>query len=761
MLAAFVHPGLFFAGAAAAVAPIVIHLLARRRFRRIRWAAIEFLLGAERRNRRRILLEQIILLALRCLAVLLIGSAVARPFLRPEGWAAVLGGPGRTERVFLLDDSYSMGYAGPGGTCFEAAKANLVRLIDWVRRNGPGDTVTVLRSSDPASPLAVGLYLDDASAEELKTRIEALRPSQRVLDVEAALAAVRRLLDESPAVVNATLFVLGDFQRVDWLESDTGPHQAEPGPATPLAGFGGLLKWAQENRSLHGVFVAVGQSGAANRSLAGLKPAQPRFVAGLGGRVEAVVANHADSPAEKLELRVSVGLSPAHSVSVPRVDARQTTAVPLDVTLLRTGFEPVRVELPPDGLTVDNARTLAVHVDEAVRVLVVNGEPSGDAYHDEVHLLASALRPGGPVFSGNTVRVVDEAELEGVDLSQHEVVILANLYRLSDPAVERLESYVRSGGGLAVFLGDQVDPEHYNDWLHADGRGLLPARLIEAVQAPPAGVPLAEGDYLHPVVRVFGGRDNPFVEGLRFHRYYLLDPAGPDAGPATDAPAGEAATALVAPAIVARFGDAARSPAIIERRFGGGRVLLLASSCDLEWNGWARDPSYVVTLLEIVRHLARPSRGSAELLVGTPIEIPVDPARYEPRAVLRTPGYPAEEEIGLTAVSPEDGRGLLLRFERTNAAGLYTILLRTREGTEETRLIAINLDPREGDLTIADEEELRSALSGLSFDYLTSAAALDELDQGGRRELWPFFLVAAVTALVAEQALAFWFGRRA
>ncbi|RME39341.1 MAG: hypothetical protein D6788_05670, partial [Planctomycetota bacterium] len=78
MLAAFVSPALFWGGAAAVAAPILIHLLARRRFRRIRWAAMEFLLDAERRNRRRLRMEEWILLALRCLAVVLLAAMIAR-----------------------------------------------------------------------------------------------------------------------------------------------------------------------------------------------------------------------------------------------------------------------------------------------------------------------------------------------------------------------------------------------------------------------------------------------------------------------------------------------------------------------------------------------------------------------------------------------------------------------------------------------------------------------------------------------------------
>ena len=66
------------AGGALVSSPIIIHLINRMRFKRIRWAAMEFLLKSQKRNRRRLIIEQLILLLLRILLVLLVGLLVAR-----------------------------------------------------------------------------------------------------------------------------------------------------------------------------------------------------------------------------------------------------------------------------------------------------------------------------------------------------------------------------------------------------------------------------------------------------------------------------------------------------------------------------------------------------------------------------------------------------------------------------------------------------------------------------------------------------------
>ena len=75
------HPTMAI-GTAAVASPILIHILSKRRYQRVKWAAMSFLLDALHRNRRRVRLEQLLLLLLRCLAVLLIALMMTRPFLR-------------------------------------------------------------------------------------------------------------------------------------------------------------------------------------------------------------------------------------------------------------------------------------------------------------------------------------------------------------------------------------------------------------------------------------------------------------------------------------------------------------------------------------------------------------------------------------------------------------------------------------------------------------------------------------------------------
>src|ERR1700680_3788327 len=104
MLGLFLNPGFLFIAAALISVPIIIHLINRMRFKRIRWAAMEFLLKAQKRTRKRLIIEQLILLALRCLLIALVGLLVSR--FVGCGDTSYSGKPNL--HLVLLDDTPSM-----------------------------------------------------------------------------------------------------------------------------------------------------------------------------------------------------------------------------------------------------------------------------------------------------------------------------------------------------------------------------------------------------------------------------------------------------------------------------------------------------------------------------------------------------------------------------------------------------------------------------------------------------------------------------
>src|SRR5579871_4728819 len=135
----FLHPWFMAAGGLLVSAPILIHLINRMRFKRIRWAAMEFLLKSQKRNRRRLIIEQMILLALRCLLVLLAGFLVAR-FVgaRPTGQGAT--------HIVIVDDTPSMAdqfsEKGPKTNSFEVAREQ-IKLLAHCAASSPRPCISM------------------------------------------------------------------------------------------------------------------------------------------------------------------------------------------------------------------------------------------------------------------------------------------------------------------------------------------------------------------------------------------------------------------------------------------------------------------------------------------------------------------------------------------------------------------------------------------------------------------------------------------
>jgi len=211
--------------------------------------------------------------------------------------------------------------------------------------------------------------------------------------------------------------------------------------------------------------------------------------------------------------------------------------------------------------------------------------------------------------------------------------------------------------------------------------------------------------------------------------------------------------------VLARFDDPLESPGIVERTYGWGRVLLLTSSADKDWNSWPDHPTYLPVMMELTRSVARRDVSGADRLVGAAVELELDPNRYAADALVRSPAFPNERESSVTGQLVE-GRGLLFSFDRTDRPGFYQFVLQRQDGTEEIRWVAVNIDADESDLSAASEAELRKAAGDVPLTYVAGGQDLGAVGADARTELWRLVLIAALIALVSEQSLAWHWGRR-
>jgi len=197
---------------------------------------------------------------------------------------------------------------------------------------------------------------------------------------------------------------------------------------------------------------------------------------------------------------------------------------------------------------------------------------------------------------------------------------------------------------------------------------------------------------------------------------------------------------------------------MVEKRLGKGRVIAFTTPVDGEWNNWPSDPSYVVTILELARYLARSTAAAGDLPVGVPLRRILDPSRYGATARMLPPTE--EDAVSLRALPTKDGRALQLAFEETDRCGFYRLELDRRDGEAETALFAVNLDPAEGDLRPVPEDELRVRFGAADIKIVRGDAFLAKSAQAAKTEIWRAVLVALVLTLCVEQFLGWWFGKR-
>lgn len=743
---AFLNP-LLLGGLGLSVLPIVIHLLSRRQFRRIEWGATRFLLEAEKENRRRVRFEQWLLVALRCLAMSLLALLIARPYVQPGVLASLLGGQGEVHRILVIDDSPSLGYRGSAGQEFAVLRDAAVRLLAWIRQETGSDPISVYRTSQPDAPLLERTPLTDATLDELRVRITELRPCDVPARPRRLLETIAGNLSATGHLARADLYLLSDFQRSEWLAFDAAAQSV----FEPLRSMG--------RGDVRVVLLSAASPIRENTAVVQIGFERFQTVAGLPAMVTATVANYTRQPLRDVRLQVETdgAASPTVAMDQP-IEPGQTRAVTFEVTFPDEGHRVLTVGLSSgDNLAIDDTRRMATHVKPAIVALLVNGQPSSDPLRDEVHLLRSALAPPGPFSSGIRVDVIDPPDLESVDLRRFDCVWLCNVPPPGDAAAAALREYVETGGGLLVFLGEEVgDAVEFNRALYAGGSGVLPAPL----EGPPQRAASGEGFQIvrseeHPVTAAFPGGAS-VSEYVRFRSFYrCIEDPGPASAEASPTPARPPAVVL------ARFTDAARSAALIERSLGRGRTLLFTSSVDLDWNDWARsaDGSYVVAMLELAQYAARRSDNPPATLTGEPIEVVVPADEYEMVALVKPPDYP---ERPPTEARARDAGGTAGRMTLVGPiamrSGTYTVELMQRGLGPEPRPVCANIHPAESDLSVARPAELIAALAPIPAEFVQAADSFLPSGEQTRRELWPSVLLALVTVLMLEQTLAWRFG---
>jgi len=355
-------------------------------------------------------------------------------------------------------------------------------------------------------------------------------------------------------------------------------------------------------------------------------------------------------------------------------------------------------------------------------------------------------------------RVIDDRRfnLRQENLGDYDLIVLANVGRIDPEVAKELETVVRAGRGLMLFVGDLVDLASWNETLYRpDGTGLLPARLVEASgdvgAAWDQALTLRIDDFSHPVLKLF--EDESMRQNLRgrVRRFFKTEFGARDTGSST---------------LIGLDDDPSRpSPLLVEKGLGRGRVVLWTTTADDDWTDL---PNLGFAFLPLMHELAtwltlpdlrRFNLEVAEAIRATTRTVPSELTVTSPSGDRTTLTDPPREQ--------ENGEYVLPQYAKTTEPGVYTMDLAfplsgsgKDLGARQTRHFAVNVDVREGDLARVPIDALSVLYPGVPLNVVREIdvqKAVQTDDAEG--EFWRPIVIAALVLLAAEMVMAWWFGR--
>lgn len=734
MLGWFAHPG-FLAGAALVALPIAIHLLNRFRYRRVRWAAFDFLVESERKTRRRVLLEQWALLLARCLAILAIVVLLARP-IADAGWIGALGTA--HDHLIALDDSPSMGQRLGEAIVFDKVPIAVSRLVERLAQASGQQRLTLVRTSDAATAWDEwnSQPIDPLTAAKVGDRVATLRPSDLSASPSKAIEfAHNRFEASSPEPRH--FYLISDFRRRDW--------RAEGEVIKNLRAL------AQKNVSLH--LVDVAPKGEANVAVS-LVSTRPRVIAkGIPFVVEVSVLNHSDQEGRQASVSVSLDGKSVSTATIERVPPRRTASATIEIRIDAPGAHELVASVEPDALAADNRFFFVAEARPSRPALIVDGGPS----KAEGKLLALALAPGGTELTGIDPRVIGPETLTPESLRGQDILFLVRVRRW-DPSLEQaLKKFVEAGGG--VFIAPSVLPsnEAAGQPLAFAGQSLFDVRLKRTAPRGTEENPATLEGVGSPLVRVLQGDRRANLNVVRISRSWELDdPADPIAAPSPErkpnpSGAGEPSN-VTSRTILARSSDGA--PLGLERKVSRGRAILWLTSIGPEWINWSRDPSFVIALQELYGHLSEPADPVPPIWVGEPWIERLSAREYRRDSSPPSSGSPRKLVAATSPTSAPVAEEFAVEFLPRKVAGIQRGELTRAQGDKVVIARAFNVDPQEGDLAKVTVAELTERLRDIPFDYhqVDDLSSRTENDRGDSTRL---MLLGLVLLLLGEQWLAY------
>ncbi len=791
-------------GLAGIAIPIIIHLLHRRRARPVDWGAMRFLLSSLASRTRRILLEELLLMVLRCLLVVLLVMAVARLFVPARSivpWpivlpallsAAVLAAVGTVMWARRLIRTLLLGLAVLllGGAVFASSAEYLFQGTQWGPVGGERDIAIVIDGSMSMTLAVDGRPNFQRALEDASVALESCQAGDTVSLTLAGPAprapVVPQTSDhERVAAALATLKpVGGSMAPLSALDVAAGALAEGHSPAKRIVLItdGQDLGWDVQNEArwqfLEGSFA---QLPAPPEVVCRVLPLPNRYHnAAIGDvafsrrvvgtdrpvGVDVNVTNCGTETISPSTVELTIDESQTLTEPVGAIAPQAAERVRFEVQFDAPGPHVVQARLPAaDDMPDDNVDVRVVNVLERLPVLLVDGAPSVRPLESATSFMAIALAPvegedrppGEAAAPGRYLvepTVVPITQVRDVaDFTKYRLVVLADVSRLPPPVSRALAFFVEGGGGLLVAPGAAAEPAFYNAWTSVEGERIAPCTLDGRLDVAESPARLALQTFTHPALALLAEEGRSDAGAATIGSYWRLAVDEQDRS--------------------VRVGGRldSGSPFLVERKLGEGYVAMTAVALSRRDTNLPTLKCFVPLVHELVYYLSAPMVADANVRPGSPVAFELLP-RTEP--VAAEGERAAEGEAVVVAPSGDRysltlaGAGEVRRaaFADTGGPGLYRLVLPPEVGGPEggrtwrdgTFPFVVLREPEESrlrSLTTADFERVGRHVD--LFPARTTAEMRAALvgDIPGA-ELWKHLALCALVTLLGEVAIARW-----
>ncbi|MFM8274815.1 MAG: BatA domain-containing protein [Gemmata sp.] len=738
---------MMLAGAAAVTVPIALHFFYRARYKPLPWAPMKFLKEAIEQTSRRLKFQEWILLALRCLALILLALALARP-----GWenASAAGDSEAIDAVFVFDTSYSMAARDGEKTRLERAKDAALAVIETLPNKS---SVQVYACADRASLLGPVSRYNRDQAKQLVQGIEVTSLATDFLPgLTDALAAT-----ENGTAPAKEIYVFTDMQR-SGFERQRGAVRAK---CEEIKSKGNLI------------FIRCGNP---ERKVANVAVTDVKLLAAIPHtrtRVPFVVTvrNTGSEPVRgvKVALELDGRSVEKDVVQIEYIDAGANAEVTLTGSLDDAGARLVAVYVDGDGLEGDNVLYKVVGVRDKVRVLLVaypfaglQATDAGDWFARKALVPFDADRDRDKIerYFIETESVLPH-EAGPDKLTGKDIVYLLNapartddsLAGMSPAFVAKLTEFVKNGGGLVIGCGDLVKNRAYNRVLGAGGAGLLPLRLRDGAGEAEVWNATESAPFVPAAESI---DDKSFLGQTKGYREWRTQATLTRLANADDSnPTGAQ--------VLMRTTDG--RPLVASRAVGDGEVIFFATSLDETWGRLMSVGQLAVPMTTyMIAHLTgRKTPGGTRMAGDTLSWAPTGGAPgYElvkprPRA---KGGDKARPRVKLGEAKPDANQKLLVGTADSQVAGEYAIVPVGAPDTDGISF-AVNPDLRETEsLEVISDGDLEKLLgfrpTVIQAGANTEAAVRERRTKG---EWTEWALLALLFLLMGEAAWAWSCGR--